>query len=184
MTASAVAAGPPLAEALRGLAGGRNVVPAGGGAVLVLGPFDPSDPRYRVVPGGIYGAALAVAVEAVEPTDDPVTLDAQALVGARLDQSSWLLDATLDRLRHRESAGRPLAAHTHLRLRLSEAAVCLAEAAAARHVPAATTYAHRRVSRADAILAELHGGSSVLTNSPGHVARFSAMLALAFAGVM
>lgn len=171
----------PLVGALLAWAGERRVVAAGGSTVLLLGPGGEHAPRYCVLPGGIAGAALAIDAQ---PADDVGDVDLSALPSVRLAQSEWLLDATLDRLRSRESAGRPLAAHTHLRLRLSEAAVRLAEAAASAKVPGAVAHAHRAISRADEILAELHGGSSVLTGSPGHFARFSALLGLAFAGVM
>ena len=175
------AARAPLVDALLAWAGERRVVPAGGSAVLLLGPTAEHAPRYRVVPGGIAGAAFAIDAQ---PVGDAGDVDLAALPGVRLAQSEWLLGATLDRLRRRVSAGQPLAAHTHLRLRLSEAAVRIAEAAASAKVPGAVPHAHHAISRADEILAELHGGSSVLTGSPGHLARFSALLALAFAGVM
>jgi hypothetical protein len=173
--------GAPLAGALRAWAGERRVVPAKGATVLILGPLAECAPRFRLIPGGIVGASFAIDAQ---PDQDPGSVDLRALTGVRLVQSEWLLDSTFDRLRRRESAGRPLVAHGHIRLRLSEAAVHLAYAASAADVPGAEEHAHRAISRADGILAELHGGSSVLTGSPGHLARFSALLALAFAGVM
>ena len=171
----------PLAGALRAWAGQRSVVPAGGAIVLLLGFSGDCPPRYRPIPGGIVGATLAVDAE---PEASAAGAELSTLPGVRLAQSEWLLDITLTRLRRRQSAGQPLAAHPHLRLRLSAAAVRLAEAAAAVGAPGTAGPAHRAISRADEILAELHGGSSVLTDSPGHLARFSALLALAFTGVM
>ena len=170
----------PLAGALRAWAGEHRIVPTGGTTVLLLGSGEHA-PRYRLIPGGIAGATLAIDAE---PGVNSGGVDLLTLPGVRLAQSEWLLDTTLTRLRRRQSAGQPLAAHTHLRLRLSEAAVRLSEAAAAVGVPGTTGHAHRAISRADEILMELHGGSSVLTDSPGHLARFSALLALAFTGVM
>jgi hypothetical protein len=171
----------PLAQALRAWAGERRVVPAREATVLLLGPPGTHAPRYRPIPGGIAGATLAIDAEPRERAGDG---ERPGLAAVRRAQSEWLLDVTLARLRRRRSAGQPLAAHTHLRLRLAEAAAYLAEAAAVEHLPGAAQHAHRTITRADEILAELHGGSSVLTGSPGHIARFSALLALAFAGVM
>jgi hypothetical protein len=171
----------PLAGALRAWAGGRRVVPAEGAVVLLLDADGEPASRYRPIPGGIAGMGLAIDDEPGEIPHDP---DLLGLAGARLAQSEWLLEVTMARLRHRHSAGRPLAAHTHVRLRLAEAAVRLTEAKALLGVPGATRQAHRTICRADEVLAELHGGSSVLTGSPGHFARFSALLALAFAGVV
>lgn len=171
----------PLATALRAWAGGRRIVPARDATVLLLGAPGTHAPRYRAIAGGIAGATLAIDTEPREPASDG---DLPGLTAVRRAQSEWLLDVTLARLRHRRSAGRPLAAHTHLRLRLAQAAARLAEAKAVEDVPGAAQHAHRTITRADEILVELHGASSVLAGSPGHLARFSALLALAFAGVM
>jgi hypothetical protein len=171
----------PLAEALQAWAGGRRIVPARDATVLLLGFPGTHAPRYRAIPGGIAGATLAIDDEPREYASDG---GLPGLTAVRREQSEWLLDVTLARLRRRRSAGQPLAAQTHLRLRLAEAAARLAEAAAVEDLPGSAEHAHRTITRADEILAELHGGSSVLTGSPGHLARFSALLALAFAGVM
>ncbi|WP_432560186.1 hypothetical protein [Granulicoccus sp. GXG6511] len=169
--------GAPLLPALTRWASGATRIQLAAGVVLVLG--DGSAAAYAPGVGALPGARL------IPGTDGTPMRDPAGLLTARRAQSDWLLDVTLQRLRERTSAGRPLAAHAPIRLRLAEAAVRLVEAdglVVGLGAGEGWGYAHQCVTDADHLLIELHGGSSVLAGSPGHLALFSSLIGLAAGG--
>lgn len=161
----------PLVPGLRRWARGARRVQLADGVVLDFSDAAAYDPGIVTIPG----AAL------LRGTDGARMEDAAGFLAVRRAQSAWLLGITLQRLRGRSSGGQPLAAHGHVRLRIAEAAVRLAEADSAAQV-GGLAHAHQCITAADESLAELHGGSSVLAASPGHLALFSGLLALAIGG--
>lgn len=161
----------PLVPSLRRWAHGVRRIQLADGVVLDLSDAPAYVPGIVTLPGA----------RLLRGTDGVPVADATGLLAVRRAQSAWLLDVTLQRLRERTSAGQPLAAHAHVRMRIAEAAVWLAEADSAAEV-GGLPQAHRCVTAADELLAELHGGSSVLAASPGHLALFSGLLGLAVSG--